>query len=71
MTHGAFQHRKDKNTRDRSARVLVCDDEPHFHDALKSLPITWTLLKSKTTIPEMKVVGETSNGQEAIQMVAK
>jgi DNA-binding NarL/FixJ family response regulator len=43
-------------------RVLIADDRPRSRDGLKALLATW---------PEVEVVGEATNGQEAIQLVEK
>ncbi len=51
--------------------VLICDDEPHIREALKSLLSTYGLSKSDDTIPQIEVVGNAANGREAIQMVEK
>jgi len=43
-------------------RVLIVDDLPRTRDGLKAMLATW---------PEVEVVGEATNGQEAVQLVAK
>lgn len=41
-------------------RVLIADDRPRSRDGLKVLLATW---------PEVEVVGEAANGQEAVRLV--
>ena len=43
-------------------RVLIADDRPRSRDGLKVLLATW---------PEVEVVGEAANGQEAVRLVDK
>ena len=71
MIHNAPQHRKDNIVGDLSVLVLICDDELRIREELKSLLSTYTLLELNDTILKIKIVGEASNGREAIQMVAK
>jgi DNA-binding NarL/FixJ family response regulator len=44
------------------ARVLIADDSARARDGLRALLATW---------PEVAVVGEASNGQEATRMIAE
>lgn len=43
-------------------RVLIADDSAHTRDGLCALLTTW---------PEIVVVGEAANGQEALQLIAE
>jgi DNA-binding NarL/FixJ family response regulator len=43
-------------------RVLIADDSAHARDGLRALLATW---------PEISVIGEASNGQEAIRLVTQ
>jgi DNA-binding NarL/FixJ family response regulator len=45
---------------EQPTRVLIADDRPRSRDGLKVLLATW---------PETEVVGEASNGQEAVRLV--
>lgn len=41
-------------------QVLIADDRPRSRDGLKALLATW---------PEIEIVGEAADGQEAVQLV--
>ena len=43
-----------------SMRVLIADDRPRSRDGLRALLATW---------PEVEVVGEAADGQEAVRLV--
>ena len=43
-------------------RVLIADDSAHARDGLRALLATW---------PEIAVVGEAANGQDAVRLVAE
>ncbi|MBN1136141.1 MAG: response regulator transcription factor [Anaerolineae bacterium] len=43
----------------RRVRVLIADDQPRARHSLRSLLATW---------PEIEVVGEAADGQEAVQL---
>jgi len=43
----------------RQVRVLIADDQPRARHSLRSLLATW---------PEIEVVGEAADGQEAVQL---
>ena len=43
-------------------RVLIADDSARARDGLRALLVTW---------PEVEVVGEATNGQEAMRLVAE
>jgi YesN/AraC family two-component response regulator len=45
---------------ERKIRVLIADDRPHSRDGLRALAATW---------PDVEVVGEAGDGQEAVQRV--
>ena len=47
---------------EQPTRVLIADDRPRSRDGLKAMLATW---------PEVEVVGEATDGQEAVQLVAK
>ena len=44
----------------KRCQVLIADDRPQSRDGLRSL---------LATVPEVKVVGEAANGQEAVRLV--
>ena len=46
----------------RPIRVLIADDSAHARDGLRALLVTW---------PEVEVIGEAANGQEAVGLVAE
>jgi DNA-binding NarL/FixJ family response regulator len=54
---GSGQAKKDIK---QPTRVLIADDRPRSRDGLKVLLATW---------PEVEVVGEAANGQEAVRLV--
>jgi len=71
MTHAASQHPKTNHPRAAGIRVVICDDELHIRQALNSLLSTYSFSKPGDLIPPINVVGNASNGQEAIWLVAK
>ena len=71
MITNASNQSVDTDTSIPCVLVLICDDELHAREALKSLLTIYTLSKSDDTIPQIKVVGMAANGQEAIQRVAE
>lgn len=46
----------------RPIRVLIADDSAHARTGLRALLATW---------PDIRVVGEAANGQDAVQLVAE
>lgn len=46
----------------RPTRVLIADDSAHAREGLRALLATW---------PDIHVVGEAANGQEAVQLAAE
>jgi len=49
-------------TMERHIRVVIADDQPRCRDGLRALLATW---------PEVEVVGEAADGQEAVRLVEK
>jgi DNA-binding NarL/FixJ family response regulator len=47
---------------EQPTRVLIADDRPRSREGIKALIASW---------PEVEVVGEATNGQEAVQLVEK
>ncbi|MBA2669264.1 MAG: response regulator transcription factor [Gemmatimonadetes bacterium] len=43
-------------------RVLISDDHPHFREGLKALLLS---------APELEVVGEAADGEEAVRLAAR
>ncbi|MGB8212544.1 MAG: response regulator transcription factor [Anaerolineales bacterium] len=71
MINNAHPHKKDDITSNSIVEVLICDDETFIREALKSLLSTYALLNSVAPISKIMVVGEATNGWEALQVIAK
>ena len=50
-------------------RILICDDESRTRDALKALLLAREMTQNEATTPEIQVVGEARDGDEAIQLM--
>jgi len=64
-----FIKEKELNTHD--FRVLICDDEPRAREALKTLLSILPINRTADSKTRVKVIGEASNGQEAVMKVAE
>ena len=63
------EYKNDHCTRPGRIRVMICDDEFRTREALNSLLSTYQSLSSRDITPEIKVIGNAVNGQEAVKMV--
>jgi len=70
MTRNMQQRRKDDIHFKNVVEVLICDDDPHIQEALKSLLSAYAFSKPNNPAPEITVVGEASDGLEALRLVA-
>ena len=50
-------------------RILICDDEARTRDALKALLLARELAQNAATSPQIQVVGEARDGDEAIRLI--
>ena len=50
-------------------RALIVDDQPRSRNGLRALLTTMQLIAHDETWPEIEVVGEAANGQEALYQV--
>jgi DNA-binding NarL/FixJ family response regulator len=50
-------------------RILICDDESRTRDALKALLLAHEMAQNAATVPEIEVVGEARDGEEAIRLM--
>ena len=62
---------KEKESCPRDFRVLICDDEPRTRQALKTLLSMLPINISADLKTRVDVIGEASNGQEAVTKVAE
>jgi DNA-binding NarL/FixJ family response regulator len=50
-------------------RILICDDESRTRDALKALLLAREMSQNAAASPEIQVVGEARDGNEAIRLM--
>jgi DNA-binding NarL/FixJ family response regulator len=56
-------------TNKQCKRILICDDESRTRDALKALLFAREMTQNAATSPEIQVVGEARDGDEAIRLM--
>jgi DNA-binding NarL/FixJ family response regulator len=56
-------------TNKQCKRILICDDESRTRDALKALLLAREMTQNASTSPEIQVVGEARDGEEAIRLM--
>jgi DNA-binding NarL/FixJ family response regulator len=57
------------HTSNQCKRILICDDESRTRDALKALLLARELAQNAATSPQIQVVGEARDGNEAIRLM--
>ena len=56
-------------TNKQCKRILICDDESRTRDALKALLLAREMTQNAATSPEIQVVAEARDGEEAIRLM--
>lgn len=56
-------------TNKQCKRILICDDESRTRDALKALLLAREMIQNAAASPEIQVVGEARDGNEAIRLM--
>ena len=56
-------------TNKQCRRILLCDDESRTRDALKALLLAREMTQNAAISPEIQVVGEARDGEEAIRLM--
>jgi DNA-binding NarL/FixJ family response regulator len=56
-------------TNKQCKRILICDDESRTREALKALLLAREMTQNAATSPEIQVVGEARDGDEAIRLM--
>ena len=56
-------------TNKQCKRILICDDESRTRDALKALLLAREMPQNAAASPEIQVVGEARDGEEAFRLM--
>jgi len=64
-----FKMKDQAFTNKQRRRILICDDESRTRDALKALLLAREMTQNASTSPEIQVVGEARDGEEAIRLM--